>query len=74
MLDIWSVKFPEVTLRRVVDGAPDAVGALLASSHDAQLAVAGAHAHAGLANLLASTVSQVLIEKAGCSVAVTQSS
>jgi nucleotide-binding universal stress UspA family protein len=74
MLDTWSVKFPEVLVRRVVDDAPDAVAALLAASHDAQLAVVGAHAHPGLAHMLASTVSQVLIEQAGCSVAVTQGS
>jgi nucleotide-binding universal stress UspA family protein len=63
LLDTWSATFREVVLRRVVDGAPDTVAALLAGSHDAQLVVVGAHAHAG-----------VLVEQAGCSVAVTHSS
>jgi nucleotide-binding universal stress UspA family protein len=74
MLDTWSVTFRDVQVRRVVSDAGDVVAALLAASHDAQLVVAGAHEHAGLAHLLSCTVSQALIEQAGCSVAVTQSS
>jgi nucleotide-binding universal stress UspA family protein len=69
----WSAKFPDVPVRGLVDGGGE-VGTLLAASHDAQLAVVGAHEHAGLAHLLSSTVSQALIEQAGCSVAVTPSS
>jgi nucleotide-binding universal stress UspA family protein len=59
--------YPDVEVREVTD--PGTVEGLLAASHDAQLVVIGTHSHAGLS----STVSQALVERAGCSVAVTQS-
>jgi nucleotide-binding universal stress UspA family protein len=67
----WSARYPDVPVRATVEDA-DPVDALLAASHDAQLVVGGSHDHGGIAHLLSSTVSQALIERAGCSVAVTQ--
>jgi nucleotide-binding universal stress UspA family protein len=62
IVDTWSAKYREVALRGVVDGTAET---LLGASHDAQLVVVGAHAHAQAGPL---------IERAGCSVAVTQGS
>jgi nucleotide-binding universal stress UspA family protein len=66
----WSEKYPEVRVRCALRHSIDVPVALAAASRSAQLVVVGARRHhVGSGGLLA-TVSQALIHRAGCAVAV----
>lgn len=71
LLAVWSAKHPGVQLGPVQAGTGEALAALLAATHDAQLVVVGTPAHAEPPDPLAGTVGRALIERAGCSVAIT---
>jgi nucleotide-binding universal stress UspA family protein len=71
LLAAWSVKHPEVQLGPVQADTGETLAALLAATHDAQLVVVGTPAHAESPDPLAGKVGCALIERSGCSVAVT---
>ena len=71
LLAVWSAKHPGVQLGPVQAGTGEALAALLAATHDAQLVAVGTPAHAEPPDPLAGTVGRALIERAGCSVAIT---
>ncbi|HET6212436.1 MAG TPA: universal stress protein [Micromonosporaceae bacterium] len=66
----WADKYPDVDVCRLVRRGLDVPVALTATSHSAQLVVVGSAHRADLARRTASSVSQVLVHRAGCPVAV----
>lgn len=65
----WGEKYPDVAVRRVVE--PERPGALLVRwSQDAQLVVVGSRGRGGFTGLLLGSVSQALMQHAGCPVAI----
>ena len=64
----WSEKYPEVAVRRAVRHGLDVPMAVTAASRSAQLAVVGTSAR--LAGRSTLSVAQILVHRAGCSVAV----
>jgi nucleotide-binding universal stress UspA family protein len=69
-LERWAEKYPEVRVRLAVRHAPDVPVALTAATRSAQLAVVGARRHPGAVRASVGAVSQVLLHRAGCPVAV----
>ena len=65
----WSEKYPQVKVTRTV-ARDRAVHLLLEQSHGAQLVVVGSHGHGELAGLVLGSVSNALVHKAGCPVAI----
>jgi nucleotide-binding universal stress UspA family protein len=65
----WPEKYPDVTVRRVVDrNAP--VGSLLDHALGARMLVVGSRGHGGFAGMLIGSTSQALIRQATCPVLV----
>jgi len=69
----WSEKYPQVEVSRVVTRDRPA-HLLLEQSRDAQLVVVGSRGHGEFAGLVLGSVSNALVHKAGCPVAVVRSS
>lgn len=69
----WLEKYPQVDLTRVV-ARDRAVHLLLERSRNAQLVVVGSHGHGEFAGLVLGSVSNALVHKAGCPVAVVRPS
>ena len=65
----WSEKYPQVDVTRVVT-RDRAVHQLLERSRGAQLVVVGSRGHGELAGLVLGSVSNALVHKAGCPVAI----
>jgi nucleotide-binding universal stress UspA family protein len=65
----WGEKYPHVGVTRVV-ARDHAVHLLLERSQDAQLVVVGSRGHGELAGLVLGSVSNALVHKAGCPVAI----
>ncbi len=68
----WSEKYPDVAVERIVANAR-AAHVLLELSERAQLVVVGSRGHGELAGLVLGSVSNALVHKAGCPVAVVRS-
>jgi nucleotide-binding universal stress UspA family protein len=68
----WGEKYPDVTVERVVVNAR-AAHVLLELSERAQLVVVGSRGHGEFAGLVLGSVSNALVHKAGCPVAVVRS-
>ena len=68
----WGEKYPDVTVERVVANAR-AAHVLLELSERAQLVVVGSRGHGEFAGLVLGSVSNALVHKAGCPVAVVRS-
>lgn len=65
----WTQQHPDVTVRQVLSRRP-AAEALLAEAAGAQLVVVGSGGRGALAGLVLGSVSQALLQHAGCPVAV----
>ena len=65
----WGEKYPDVAVQRLVTRGL-AGHALLDQAATAQLVVVGSHGHGEIAGLLLDSVSNALVHKAGCPVAV----
>jgi nucleotide-binding universal stress UspA family protein len=65
----WAEKYPDVVVTRIV-GHGDAVRRLVELSRRAQLVVVGSHGRGELAGFFLGSVSNALVYKAGCPVAI----
>jgi nucleotide-binding universal stress UspA family protein len=65
----WSEKYPDVPVRRIVSHSTPA-GRLLELSKEAQLVVVGSRGHGELVGLVLGSVSNVMVHRAACPVAV----
>ncbi|MEV4624209.1 universal stress protein [Asanoa sp. NPDC049573] len=66
----WTVKYPQVDVRRQVRPASDAQQAIVDMSDHASLIVVGSRGRGGFAGLLLGSVSQALVHHARCPIAV----